>query len=399
MRATILAVAGAFVLMGFVGGVIAETHEERLQRLEQKLRDYERVGRELREEMELLNAPEAPSGVAQKPDTAPPFEVRIGRGVATIGGLLQVWGLHSELGPDDFLLRRSELNLKGSIIDWFGYTVMIDPAKTLSKNKTILVGTEAVTLSQPKSDAKILQDLFVTLKLVSHHTIDVGQKKIPISMEGLESSAELDFPERAIVSGATFQGHRGFGDFREPGIQLNGEWPHVSYTVGVFNGEGPNASDKNDRKDIAERVVVRPFPWLHLGGSRYDGWLGPQKIRKNRTGGEFKLAYEPIFLKGEYIRAYDGPVAKEGWYVSAGYRFGGLRVGRVRFDLQPAVRWEGFDPDRDVGENSISGPTVGVSLLFDEYYAKIQGSYSHFEVRGAGREDEDLLTAAFQVAF
>lgn len=273
---------------------------------------------------------------------------------------------------------------------------MIDPAKSLNDNKTIVVGTESVTLSQPKSDAKILQDLFLSFGFIPHHTIDVGQKKIPVSMEGLESSAKLDFAERAIVSGATFRGVRGFGDFREPGVQLTGDWPYILYTAGVFNGEGPNTADKNDRKDAGERVVVKPVPWLHLGGSRYDGWLGSTKDTKNRTGAEFKLDYDPVFVKGEYIRAHDGAIRKEGWYASTGYRFRGLHVGNVALDLQPAVRYEQFDPDMDLGGDTIEGPTVGVNLFFDDYHAKVQFDYSHFDLNGP---DEDLVIGAFQVAF
>lgn len=360
----------------------------RIGELEQKVKDYER----LKEEAENLKA--AAERVRDRESA--PVELRIGRRTATVRGLLQIWSLHSELAPDEIRLRRSETNLKGWITEWFGYTVMIDPAKTLSENKTILVGTEAVTLSQPKSDAKILQDLFITLKLFPYHEIHVGQNKIPLSLEGEGSSARLDFAERAIVSGASFQGQRGFGDFREPGIQVAGDWPFVSYTVGVFNGEGPNASEKNDRKDLGERVILRPVPWLHVGVSRYDGWLGPEKARKNRTGTEFALIYDPVFLKGEYIRAHDGPIAKDGWYVSTGYRIAGLRIGPIRFDVQPAARWESFDPDRDVDDNAISGPTIGANLFFDDYHAKIQLDYTHFDVPGS--KDEDMAIAAFQVA-
>lgn len=384
-------------------GAVEDDLPQRLEELEKKLEGYDELKREVdrlkrqlgeREEAEKRAAEAKPSPpVTQQ---RPPFEVRIGRGTAQLGGLLQVWGLRSESDIDEFRLRRSEIKLSGSIIDSVGYTVMLDPAKTLSENKTIIVGTRRVTLSQPKSDSKILQDLFLSLRFFPHHVIDVGQKKIPVSMEGIESSAKLDFAERAIVSGATFRGVRGFGDFRDPGIQVTGEWPRLAYTVGVFNGEGPNASDKNDRKDWGERVVVKPFPWLHLGGSRYDGWLGRERARRNRTGAEFKVDRDPVFVKGEYILAHDGPIRKEGWYASGGYRLGRFRLGGIPFGAQLVARYEEFDPDTDLRGDTIRGPTLGLNLLLDDYYSKIQLNYTHFEAPG---EDEDLLLAAFQVAF
>ncbi|MCX8071644.1 MAG: OprO/OprP family phosphate-selective porin [Candidatus Binatia bacterium] len=225
----VLVFAWIFFLMVGLPSRTSSAEEDlrgRLQALERKRQDYKRLQQQLDELKQELRQRERAAEVSaeQSPPTpsAPkppaPFELRIGRGTATISGLLQVWGLHSELDPDEFRLRRSEIDLKGSLTDTFGYAVLIDLAKALSENKTIIVGSEKVTLSQPKSDSKILQDLIVILKFIPHYIIEVGQKKIPVSMEGLESSAKLDFAERAIVSGATFQGQRGFGDFREPGV-------------------------------------------------------------------------------------------------------------------------------------------------------------------------------------
>ncbi|MCX8071643.1 MAG: hypothetical protein N3C12_04215 [Candidatus Binatia bacterium] len=105
-----------------------------------------------------------------------------------------------------------------------------------------------------------------------------------------------------------------------------------------------------------------------------------------------------MFLKGEYIRAHDGAVAKEGSYVSVGYRFRGLRLAKVNFDLQPVARWEGFDPDLKTDSNLTLGATVGFNFLFDDYFAKIQLNHSHFEVGGSAKGDEDLMIAALQVA-
>jgi hypothetical protein len=38
-----------------------------------------------------------------------------------------------------------------------------------------------------------------------------------------------------------------------------------------------------------------------------------------------------------------------------------------------------------------------VNVLFDDYYAKIQLDYTHFDV--GGQEDDNLFIVAFQVAF
>jgi hypothetical protein len=147
-----------------------EPIERRVRQLEEKLADHERLKQEvddLKRQLRGRNEAE-PSAVSKERSPAAearsPFFLRVGHGTAELGGLLQVWALHSALDPDDFRLRRSEIKLSGTIIDPIGYTVMIDPAKNLSENKTIIAGGDPVTLSQPRSDGKILQDLFLSLR-------------------------------------------------------------------------------------------------------------------------------------------------------------------------------------------------------------------------------------------
>ena len=274
---------------------------------------------------------------------------------------------------------------------------MVDVGKELSGQTDLIDGAgNTVPVLTPASDDKILQDAFISLGLIPHHTVHIGQRLLPIGMEGLEPSGDLDFPERTILGGASVAGVRGYGDVRDLGIQVDGNWTDVSYSVGVYNGEGPNASEENDSKDFAARVVTTPTDWLHLGASVYSGEIGENELTRDRAGAEVAIEQDNYFIKGEYGRGKDDDTKSDGWYVSTGYWFEDLSAFDIPFDLLAAVRYEQFDPDTDNSGDDITAPTVGLSMLLAEHNSKIQFSYSHYDFE---TDDDDLFIAAFQVAF
>ena len=83
---------------------------------------------------------------------------------------------------------------------------MVDPAKAL----TIINST-----SGRRDDnivTGIVQDVFLTLTLNKHLNLNAGQFKVPLSLEGLESSAALD-TERALFISDRARGGA-YGDIR-----------------------------------------------------------------------------------------------------------------------------------------------------------------------------------------
>src|SRR5690606_23829189 len=81
-----------------------------------------------------------------------------------------------------------------------------------------------------------------------------GQFKIPISWEGYNSSSQIVFPERALVS-------RYFGDRRDLAIKVEKQLnDYFYYHAGVYNGAGVNrCSDDDDQKDAALRLEAYPI--------------------------------------------------------------------------------------------------------------------------------------------
>lgn len=116
----------------------------------------------------------------------------------------------------------------------------------------------------------------------------VGKFKTPVGLEVLVSDPATPFIERSMLSNLLPN--------RDLGVQLGGDLMggRLNYALGIFNGvaDGANSTntDFDEDKDVAARVMVRPFKHvahsplagfsLGLGGSQ-----GRQKSAGGRTAG------------------------------------------------------------------------------------------------------------------
>ncbi len=186
--------------------------------------------------------------------------VKPGYGKLKLSGLLQAWFQASGAGgAETFRLRRTEIALSGEIAPEIEWKVMFDPAKALSVNKTLTTLLESSVLKDIgiNQASNMLQDAFVTVHLNDRLHIDVGQRKIPLSLEGLQSSATLETIERALFASDRARGGT-YGDVRDLGIALRTKASFSEYEVGLFNGSGENQNDldKNDQKALIGRIVL-----------------------------------------------------------------------------------------------------------------------------------------------
>jgi phosphate-selective porin OprO/OprP len=102
----------------------------------------------------------------------------------------------------------------------------------------------------------VLQDAYIDTVLSPAFRIRVGKAKTPFGLERAHSASNFLFLERGLPSSLVPN--------RDVGIQLLGDRASgtLSYMAGVMNGAADGASadvDTSDSKDVAGRVVVRPF--------------------------------------------------------------------------------------------------------------------------------------------
>ena len=303
--------------------------------------------------------------------------VKVGFGELEIGGLLQLWYSHDETAgkeagkADSFRLRRTEFMFSGKVLPEIAWAVMFDLSKELS--------TSDESIDQ---ESRILQDFNVDLSYIPHHIVSIGQFKLPLTEEGLRSSVRLDTIERSYIG-------RTFGDQRDMGIQIRGSWEFADYWLGVFNGSGQNRLDVNDYKDISGRIVLKPFRGLEIGISGLTGRTGTTLSDRNRLGGELRYEYNDLSFKGEYMKAKDSKLEREGWYAQVGYFIPFLP------QLQGVFKYEEFEDADNEEEKNI---TVGLNYFIKQNHFKLQVNYVHRN-ESKRESDNDQVLTALQIAF
>ncbi|MBI2844208.1 MAG: hypothetical protein HYX78_12475 [Armatimonadetes bacterium] len=244
-----------------------------------------------------------------------------------------------------------------------------------------------------------LLDAVIGYKLAGDNKLNIGQFKIPFSLENLTSSTNLDLINRSQVVEALVPGRDIGAQGRDVGVQFSGiknlaedGAKQIEYYMGLFNGAGINAGDDNDRKDPAVRFVLRPgLEGLSLGLSHYNGATGATRADHVRTGGEAVYFYGPWALKIEYIAGKDGSVHRKGHYATLVRKFRPLLHGAVRFDR--------LDPNTGAANDVTSTFTAGLSwFLNKDGYSRWQLNYEHRWEQGAQISNDQIL-AQFQAGF
>ncbi len=301
-----------------------------------------------------------------------PSFLKVGQGTASLSLLVQEWYVVDGHANDSFQHRRLELGAGGNMLDHLKWKLVTDPSLVREDNTT----------------RSILKDAYVGYDGIPHHTIQMGQYKIPVTEEGFRPSALIDTAERSFIG-------RTYGDKRDIGVMALGTWKYADYQLGVFNGEGPNKLDTNDHKDIVGRFILKPLAdhsfWkgLQVGSSFYERISHVTSSVKKRVGAEARFEYDKFSFKSEFMRAQDGAVPSNGWYTQLGYF--------MAPQWQVVTRYEGFNANERASGNQEFDTTVGLNYFLIKPTTKLQLNYVHKTVHG-GPDDHQVITAA-QYAF
>lgn len=153
-----------------------------------------------------------------------------------------------------------------------------------------------------------------------------GQFKVPFSAVDQVSEAKLQFPLLTLLTRQTFSRDRGIAIKGK--LDLKPLW--LSYSFGVFNGEGANVASNADSDYLyAGRIEVAPlgavtddepdledsdFKFLLGGSFAHAPSIGRKDLNQFDLGGEetrwsanFKLKFKGLSAGGEYIGASVSP--------------------------------------------------------------------------------------------
>lgn len=169
----------------------------------------------------------------------------------------------------DFDIRRFKLVLNGNVVDKkFGYRFSGDISSGFRTEDVILSYAFGAPLK-----------------------VQVGQFKPPQARQELTGASKQLFPERSLANDT-------FNLGRDQGLQASGSCAakRVEYRLGLFNGNGPNIGNPDNRHMVTGRLDINPLgayamdeagwtsdkPLLNVGGSF--AW---NKIGANDVGNKF----------------------------------------------------------------------------------------------------------------
>ncbi len=292
-----------------------------------------------------------------------------------------------------FSLRSASLMFRGDVFTYAGYSIYFDVAC-----------------------AKPLMDAYGTLDVIPYTEFRAGQFLVPFSRESYTSTSKLLLIDRSMV---TLNVAPPLG--RDVGAQLEfklhshdrPDW--VSLAVAGVNGSGPNRVDENVAKDVAVRVAGNPLPWAATKGLTFEGYyyLGKPYTAPYGTGdgarygGCVALDHERFTFQGELLyreQTFQQPagggtvdLSDAGYYLQGSYKhplpWPWLQI------VEPAARWEHYDPARNISDDATDAVTGGVNLHFDPgHHCKLMANYQHFTEEGE-KIDNDKISAQFQVRF
>ena len=264
-----------------------------------------------------------------------------------------------------FRVRRARFALRGDGYDRFSYLIQIDMAGASTRLVDGWIGTELHPLL----------------------AVAAGQAKAPFGRQQLTSDTGLQFIDRGILDPR-------FNPARQPGAWVSGEAAGglLTYTAGIFNGEGMNQANDDGVYLKAARVVWNPLgpfelaesaldypdaPLLSVGGGALSTRFGTTGFTARRLGLEAAFKLRGFNTVGEYVferlvSDVDPSRDTHGWYVQAGY------VVEPGYEI--AGRYGTIDPDtRDAITSDLTEKGASLSRYFNGHDMKIQADYLRLE--------------------
>lgn len=208
----------------------------------------------------------------------------------------------------------------------------------------------------------LISDAYIQNDNIKNHALLFGHSKLPIGVEGGQSTSTLLFLNRSQFA-------RTFANSRKLGMRLIGDLDLIDYDFGVYSSDtyfreffpGVDFTGWIDFKPLGK--TKGEYGDLTLGTG-----LSAGTHHNNYAVGGAYIGYEYkdflINCEGSIADGYNGQVGlsnkkASGLYTTIGYH--------VTPKVQLVARYDTFDPNRDVGHNRRDEYTAGIN-----YYVKGQ---------------------------
>ena len=336
-----------------------------------------------------------------------------------------------------FLFNSAILSLKGYL--------KRDYEEGKSISYTLGLGSNTSYNLQP-TDAYLQYSIGQSLDIDKPYlNVNIGQQKKNFGLEATtteDKQPAINLAQFASKLGLSARdiGIRFYGDlFPVVDLGYNYRIPLIEYSLGLYNGSGPNTADTNQDKDIEGRIVINapagyysPYRGLALGGSFYRGkqdlykgttliTKGEGEAKKIRYGTDLSYVSAPFGFTAEYVIGKDekalsgltlanavrATTESKGYTVTLFYEWGEQFYKNSRNQsrnddwwpttFQPFLRYDHWDPDTAVASNESNITTLGFNVFFAET-TKFQLNYSISDDKLATLK-QNTFAAQFQFGF
>ena len=291
-------------------------------------------------------------------------------------------------------------------------------------------GTNATGPGQPTVQ---LVDLYAEWRKYPEFKVRAGQFKRAFTFENPTNPSTQGWRgyADAINKLSAFgdrTGERSSGG-RDIGIQLSGDlFPNANgrrvfhYQIGVYNGEGVNQKDMDNRKDIIAGVWVMPIKGLRIGAFGWTGSRGEmvdsklidpvtkqpmtRSVEKNRYALSAEYDKDEYTFRAEYIHSqgwgakspgnnvreiyYENGDKADGWYV-----FG--IVPLIKGKLHAKARYQTYRNKKEWG-SSVNQIECGLNYYFTKNL-ELHAEYSRVNDRNLAKHNYNLVDVELDFRF
>jgi hypothetical protein len=285
----------------------------------------------------------------------------------------------------DFRVRRARIKVQAPVTNMASGTIEFDTTRTVELKEAFL-------------DLGRTTDIW---------RLRFGQAKVPFMYDILQSSSVRLAPEQTAVAQYVFPGEYDQGLWLQFNNALGDSVPGTTLDLGVQNGQGPNATELDNTKDIVARLRFvlgdTPPDKDTEANSLYIGYLNGEMTDsktivttdKTGIGGGLSYLLGPAWFRGEYLTGEKSGHDYAGWYGQLACEVPGT-PGTL------FARYERFDEDTGKSGNLFSDLTVGYQHQIDPKtratlayeFRDPESGYSKF-----AKTDGNLLTARVQVKY
>ncbi len=360
------------------------------------------------------------------------------RSLSISGSTQTRYSVSTSPNKNGFLFNSAILSLKGYL--------KRDYEEGKSISYTLGLGSNTSTYNLQPTDAYLQYSIGQSLDIDKPYlNVNIGQQKKNFGLEATtteDKQPAINLAQFASKLGLSARdiGIRFYGDlFPVVDLGYNYRIPLIEYSLGLYNGSGPNTADTNQDKDIEGRVVINapagyysPYRGLALGGSFYRGkqdlykgttliTKGEGEATKSRYGTDLSYVSAPFGFTAEYVIGRDekalsgttlanavrATTESKGYTVTLFYEWGEQFYKNSRSQsrnddwwpttFQPFLRYDHWDPDTAVANNESNITTLGFNVFFAET-TKFQLNYSISDDKAVNLK-QNTFAAQFQFGF